>query len=291
MHYPVWHISLWKRTKIVNEEVINMAVPVRAWEEQASTCRDLHHNIDDGKQVAILSTSSSSSLSPLASINSSILCRRSSVFACIFGQKEEGTMMVESRTNQLVLNSNNECRDEDVLAFLSFLEYGHPFFYFFIQESPEFFDAGAVWLLAHKWDVDGIKEWIIEHGINHDNIIPAMNFMWRVASPEVVLPDGGDSLSRAIGRCMWTIQPSMIPRESFSGGVCFHAMEHLVQCFLDNYSDPVDIFQLIMQWWNHEDTSETCRNSFEFEPLLLRKLRKKKRPFHFSEFDFMKNKK
>lgn len=199
--------------------------------EQVSICTSSHDN-GDRKHVAWVSRA--------------VLCGRSSVFARMLD-----VCMVEEQTRQIVIP---DASDEGVMAFVSFLVAGHPFGY------ANSFEAMEVWMLAHRYDVGGIMEWIMEDGINKDTIAPAMHFACSVASPKRVCP----TLRKACKAVLSMVKPLDLGDTSL---VCVSslAMGDIVNALLENFKCPKDIFRMVVRWRSvNKDSGMEFSTSMDF---------------------------
>ena len=163
-------------------------------------------------KVAIISHASQKRL---AVVDKSILRESSPVFDSMLG-----VMMTESCSDEIVLGREG-AREASLLAFISFMYIGHP--------SPAIcgtFDAMEVWMLAHMYDVKGVKDWLADNCINHATLCAATHFACSVASQEDVCPKLLD--------CCYDfarhISPNRITLDMLKG-VCPAAADKLVEFF------------------------------------------------------------
>jgi hypothetical protein len=136
----------------------------------------------------------------------------------------------ESRENAIVFQ---QASPASIRVFISFLVCGYPI----VAEDA---DAAEVWLLAHMYDVNGIKEWISANCIDKSTIAAAMEFALSVASASDVCPD----LLKACEIFLRRQNPHIIARSMPAHLMCSKSARILVE----NIRFTEDMWDFIMRW-------------------------------------------
>jgi hypothetical protein len=106
-------------------------------------------------------------------------------------------------------------------------------------------DGREVWMLAHKYEVKGVKEWLVEHGITVDSVCAAASFACKS------VPDVCDGVLEACRKhASWSL-----PKLSEGGlvGVPAQAARELLQAHIENIHlgrvcDVAEGFKYVQRW-------------------------------------------
>ena len=172
-------------------------------------------------------------------------CLRSS--SKFFDSMLSYTFTVEASTREIVLG--DDTTDEGVLAFVSFICFGHPSG--FCSVEGDSFDAMEVWLMAHRYEACGVKKCIMEQCIDRDTVLAALHFSCCM-----------DSLPGKVCPSLWMICKSFLQENEVSHdvftteslvGVCPEAMKDLLEFihpwgFSSLEERVTKVFQLVQRW-------------------------------------------
>lgn len=148
--------------------------------------------------------------------------------------------MLEAASGEVCIR-DEDISPESICVFLSFIRKGSPRFSF-----VDSFNAAEVWALADMYEVDGIKEYIMECCINNDTLCAAVQFAFRMRERPGFCP----TLLRACSEFVADTSVYRCERVNCDHleDLCVDAVAFLQEQFLEADDNPQYIFSFMQRW-------------------------------------------